>query len=84
MTPKQEAQLREMITPIADTVRQSFVSSLILRCDVRLCMAIDNGAEPEDFGEVISQALESATPLTAKFLDELGDIENAKKLGAQQ
>ena len=81
MEKNEEQQVRAMLAPIVSLLMQSYLSAMILRIDVHRCLAIDNGAEPEDLPAVVANAIESAEPVVAQFLDDLGEVRKAKKLG---
>jgi len=81
MEKNEEQQVRDMLAPIVSLLMESYLSAMILRIDVHRCLAIDNGAEAEDLPAVVANAIESAGPVVANFLDDLGEVRKAKKLG---
>ena len=81
MNKREEKALIETLQPMANIVRDSFIKAIVCRCNVHQCMAIDNGAEPEDYGPIIALAIESAQPITQRWLDEVAEIEKGQKLG---
>ena len=81
MDKREEEQLKLMIGPMADIVRDSFIKALVLRCNVHQQLAIQNGAEPEDYGPLIAHAIDSAQPITNKWLNEIAEMKRARQFG---
>ena len=84
MNQLDEQMLTAMLEPIAEITKQTYIKAMILRIDVFKCLAVDNGAELEDIPDVVAQAIASAQPIVQKFLDELGEIDRAQKLGERK
>lgn len=80
MDAKCEAALRERLQTLVDTMSESLLNAIVLRVDVHLELAFGEGAEDEDIGDIIEQALESMLPITKKFLDVLGEVEKANAI----
>ena len=80
MTTREEKLLREMIQPIASQVTELFIKALILRCNVHQQLALMNGAEPEDMGEVVSLAIESSVEVTKQWMDDIGEMKMANAI----
>ena len=78
MTEFQRAELRKLIEPLCETIAASYLEAMILRCDVCHTVAVYNGAESEDAGEIVAKAIASGREITARYLDELGMVERAK------
>jgi hypothetical protein len=77
---KEREVLAVMIKPICKILAESYAEAILLRCTVMHDLAVYNGAEPEDLGDVIAKALETAQPITAKWLDEIGMVKRAQKI----
>ena len=80
MDKLQEAAFRSAIQPICAVLLKSYEEALVLRARVYLALAEANGAEAEDYGEVIAQSLETGTAITKQYLDLLAAVEKAKNL----
>ena len=80
MNEREQKIVEDMIAPIADSVRSNFIAAVVLRCNVAQVYAINNGAELEDMGAVIAQAIEETVPISSRWLNELGDMKRASKI----
>lgn len=78
MNEKEEQQLRIMLEPIAEIVKETYIKAMLLRINVYERVARDNGAELEDIPEVIAQAIESANPAVQAWMDEIGQVKRAQ------
>lgn len=84
MTPEMTEKMTTVIAPLADIVRDNYTKALLLRCNVWLHKAMDNGAEREDLNEVLVQAVETSTPIVNRFFKELGAYDDAQKILERQ
>lgn len=81
MEERSRKALAEQCGPLAATLAESFLTALVLRCDFHYELAMSNGATEEDIPQIITDAIESASVITKKFLDDVGDIKRAIKFG---
>lgn len=72
-----EQAMRQALEPIANAFRESFISSMILRLHVHIQLARNNGAEPEDMDNVMTNAIESSAAISERFLAELSEARKA-------
>lgn len=80
MNEREEKALRDSVEPIANEIKKTWIKAIVLRVKVHLSLAISNGAEPEDLGEVMARAIESAQPITQKFFDDIGEVDKANAI----
>ena len=77
MDKYEEEQLGLMIKPLCEIVGESYLRAMILRVNVHLELAEQNGAEAEDRMEIVANALETATSITKEWLDKIGEVKRA-------
>ncbi|TFG84002.1 MAG: hypothetical protein E4G74_00270 [Erysipelotrichales bacterium] len=82
MNDAEELVFRESLIPIADQVREAWISAIVLRVKVDLLLARQHGAEVEDFPEVIEQSIEGAAEILRLALDELGQVSLGKLISS--
>jgi len=80
MNPREESALQVALLPLAANVMKTWMVAMQLRMKVHMELALSNGCEDEDLPEVIARAIETATPITAKYMDELGEVTKANAI----
>jgi orotidine-5'-phosphate decarboxylase len=80
MNEREEAALIVALDPMAEALKQSFIKALVLRVTVHIQAALNNGAEQDDVPELLVRAIDSSTPITKRYLDEIGDVKLAKEI----
>lgn len=71
---KEEKKLREVVDPIGAVVGEGFVDAIVMRINLHLTVAFDNGAEVEDIPRIINESLEATEPLVRNFIRSVADM----------
>lgn len=77
---KNDEHWREMLQPLGESLRRTFIEAIILRLKVNIALAEKYGAEAEDMEELVAQTIHASSKLTTKFLDELGQVERVDEI----
>lgn len=75
-----ETMLRGKLEVVGTDLKALFIDAMILRCDVHMIIASNNGAEAEDVPEIIARAIETAMPLVQNVIDVLSEKDKLNDL----
>lgn len=70
-------ELRKQLLPLTTELAKILIDALALRIEWHLMIAKQHGAEDEDIPKIISGAMDSASKITMKAINELSERDNA-------
>lgn len=77
ITDLEESIFRGLLYPLAEQVKQAFISAMVLRMKVHIRLARDNGAEDEDIPEVINRCFQTGADSLLIEMQKLAESQKA-------